>query len=297
MPLRRSAPRSILINNIENILRRFGIDATSLLGAGAEAQVFALNDGSVLRVHRTGTNEADVSSRISLLSRLHLGAENASFQIPRVSDFGFECGFHYTVEDRLSGRSMSDALPSYPASRREYLVQDYLETSAQLAGLLSDETEYGELASRNAIRHPSFKGYLFERATASLRISGLSVAPEDIIAAIEEPDRPALVHLDYYPSNVLCEDEKITAVLDFGGSTIAGSSVFNPIVAAAFLDPRITPAANEKDRLQANDWIQHRGRCETNDAVRKWLAVYWSFCRENEDKQLFRWCRETLQIS
>ncbi|MCR9135820.1 MAG: aminoglycoside phosphotransferase family protein [Alphaproteobacteria bacterium] len=283
------------ISDLDNILKRFGIGASALVGAGAEAQVFALNDASVLRVNRAGTLEADASSRIVLLNRLGSRSNRASFDIPRVRDFGFESGLYFTVEDRLSGIPVSDALVRLAGTGRHRLVHEYLEASLQLGELLSGETEYGELARDGAIRNSCFKTFLRVRAQESLRVRGLRIDVDRIVDAIEEPDQPKLVHLGYCPSNVLCADGRITAVLDFGGTTIAGNSQFNPIIAAAFLNPSITPAAGEKDQLQARGWLRERGLLETGFMVQKWLAAYWSFCGEDEDLPLYHWCLDILQ--
>lgn len=291
----RGFPGAGVIDELDDILERFGIDATALIGAGAEACVFALNQTSVLRVNRAGTDARDASARVLLLNRLGPGAERLSFDVPRVIDFGFECGLHFTVEARLSGSPMSDALMRLDGARRHDLVHQYLDASMQLGELLSGETQYGELARKGAIRNSCFKVFLRERALESLRVCGLRVDVDRIVDAIEKPDRPQLVHLDYCPSNVLCADGKITAVLDFGATTIAGNSQFNPIIAAAFLNPSITPAANEKDQRQAKGWLQKNGLLDAGFAVQKWLASYWSFCGEKEDLPLYQWCRDILQ--
>lgn len=265
-----------------------------MLGEGGEARAFVINDGSVLRVNRKGTSQADVSARISLLSRLALRAELVSFEIPQVRDHGFECGHHFTIEDRLHGAPMRDALSQCTGSERENLVHDYLETSTQLSRLMIGETQYGEFAMQDGILCPSFKEFLRERSVKSLAQTELDIDLEAIIEGIEEPEKPQLVHLDYYPANVMCANGKVTAVLDFGGSTIAGSAVFNPIIAAAFLNQLITPSANENDTRLANDWLAENGLTNTGIAVRKWLATYWSFCEEQDDPALFRWCRAIL---
>lgn len=287
--------RASVISNLDNILERFGIDASALVGAGAEAHVFALNEASVLRVNRPGTDADDASARVDLLNRLGPGAEQLIFDVPRVLDFGFDCGLYFTVEDRLSGTPMSDVLTRLDGARRHDLVHQYLEASTQLGDLLSGETQYGELARKGAIRNSCFKTFLRERALESLRICGLRVDVDQIVDAIEIPDQPRLVHLDYCPSNVMCADGKITAVLDFGATTIAGMSRFNPIIAAAFLNPSITPAANENDQRQAREWLQQNGLLESSLTVQKWLASYWSFCGEKEDLPLYQWCRDILQ--
>ncbi|PRY80449.1 phosphotransferase family enzyme [Yoonia maritima] len=279
---------------IETLLAHFGTDRSSFLGAGAEAQVFALGPDKALRVHAADTVAADVAARVALLSRLQNAPQMVRFEIPHIRDFGFQHGFHFTIEDRLTGRPMHQALPQCTPTQRERLVNDYLESATQVTGLLKNETEYGELALANPIRSISFKDFLRARAEASLNVCGLNIDVDDLIAKIDEPDKPSLVHLDYCPSNVLCENGKITAVLDFGGTTIAGCASFNPIAAAAFLNPSITPAANDAGQQQANAWLDDHGFTNKRTPITKWLAAYWSFCGKNDDLPLFHCCRDIL---
>ena len=74
--------------SIDDLLRLFGAKKSSLIGAGAEAQVVALNAQTVLRVSRQGSQKADVLARIHLLSKMALGAKEVRFEIPSVRDFG-----------------------------------------------------------------------------------------------------------------------------------------------------------------------------------------------------------------
>lgn len=280
--------------SIDDLLRLFGAKKSSLIGAGAEAQVFALNAQTVLRVSRQGSQKADVLARIHLLSKMALGAKEVRFEIPSVKDFGFKFGFHYTVENRLSGYPLSDALQQEAGMKRVNLVNDYLETSLQLHKLLIGETMFGEVGLGDPIRSLDLKDFLRRRAQKSLGVRRLSVDLDSFLDAITESKQPQLVHLDYCPSNVMCSEGKIVGVLDFGGTTIAGGSVFNPIVATAFLDPAITPVATEHDHLQATDWLATLGPSDGNLAMKKWLAAYWSFCGKDEDIPLFKWCRRIL---
>lgn len=277
--------------NIEQVLDHFGISATAHLGGGAEAQVYALATNKVLRINRAGAAAGDIDERVSLLARM---GRSTHFETPIVRDHGQFRGFYYTVEDRLPGVPMHIALAQASAGQRANLVLDYLETATRLGGLFSGTTIYGELARHAPIQDHNFKAFLQERAAASLGVCGVKTDITTIIDDIASPDHPSLVHLDYCPSNVLCEGEKISAVLDFGGTTIAGCASFNPVVATAFMNPMITPSARPDDHTQALEWLHAARPISASRAITKWLAAYWSFCGENEDLALYRWCRTTL---
>ncbi len=250
----------------------------------------------MLRVNRKGSVKSDVAARIELLNRMNSGSQHGRFEIPSVVDFGFKFGFDFTIEKRLSGIPLSDELKQVSGSKRAALIDDYLKVSTQLSRLFIGDGAYGELGLGEPIRNPRFKEFLRQRAQQSLDVCQLDVDLENILDAIDNPSQPELVHLDYCPSNVMNSEGKITGVLDFGGTTIAGSSAFNPIVATAFLDPTITPVATGNDHHQALDWLDGLGQSESTLATKKWLAAYWSFCGKDKDLPLFKWCRRTLNV-
>lgn len=269
----------------------FGIDATALIGEGAEAQVFALDERTVLRVGRSGSIEGDLVARSELLKRLK---QPNGFQVPIVKDSGLRAGFFFSIEERLSGAPMSEVLKQVNGSQRESLILDYLRVSTQLSKLIEKQDFFGEIGLEDAITESDFGIFLLNRAKASLRVGKLNIDVCGIVDNIPRPEQSDLVHLDYCPSNVLCENGKITAVLDFGGTTIAGCAKFNPVVAATFLDPTITPTARGSDQAFADRWLLNWGEPAAQDYIKAWLAAYWSFCGRNEELALFKWCQKTL---
>jgi hypothetical protein len=280
--------------SLTDLLSHLGCNQSDIIGAGAEAQVFALSKNKVVRVQYAGSDAGDGAARVALLSRLAHSAPR--FDIPRVIDHGQAFGLHFCIEDRLSGAPMHVALAQCHGAARSNLVQDYLETSMQIAPLLTGGAIFGELGLNTPIQSLDFKTFLADRAQASLRVRELRIKMSDVIDAIAAPAQPELVHLDYCPSNVLCENGRITAVLDFGGTTIAGCGKFNPVIATAFLNPVITPSAHHGDHIQAQDWLATVGDLRTQSAIAKWLAAYWSFCGADEDLALYRWCCATLGV-
>jgi hypothetical protein len=293
----RISEGSKITSDIDEILNRFGTERSAQLGRGTEASVYDLGNGTVLRLTNSVIDAEQASARISLLSNLGSTGGGHNFQIPRVQDHGTVQGLHFTIEDRLEGEAMSEALSQSSGSQRQDLIEDYMETSAKIAALYTGkENLFGDIAAIQGIRRSTFKGYLRDRALAALAESRLQIDVEELIAPFEEPVQKELVHLDYHPANVLCHEGAVTAVLDFGSTSLVGCRSFNPAIAFAFLDPRITPSATCYDQHQANGWLKKRELCTSSSAAIRWLAVYWSFCRVDDDPVLFRWCRDTLAV-
>lgn len=118
------------------------------------------------------------------------------------------------------------------------------------------------------------------------------IDPARLAAALPEPDRPSLVHLDLYPGNVLVEGQEVTAVIDFGGLPIMGDARLDPLSAVIYLTPFITPTATDRDRSLAREWLQAQDLDELFEPAERWLAARWSFA--TGDVRLHRWCQRVL---
>ncbi len=276
------------------LLSRFGMTESAFLGGGVEADVFLIDKQSVLRIEKPGRDPKAAQHRVDLLSKL----TNAQFSVPKVREFDVLEGVAFTVEDRLEGEPMSQTLKTLHGGARQDLILDYLDVSLQVGDLMtvSSGAEFGELGTAVPIRRKRFHDFLRARAEASLAVKSLDVDLDSILSQVESPENAALVHLDYCPSNVLCEGNRITAVLDFGGTSILGADMFNPVVAKLFLTPAITPQATPSDLNLASEWLTSHTPQDVQDAVTEWLACYWSFCGTNEALPLYQWCLRTLGL-
>ncbi len=280
---------------LTRVLEAFGIGSDALLGQGGESRVFALDDARIVRVNHAGTSRAQVDSRSALLTELGRSAEKVPFTIPIILDTVEVEGYSVTIERRMPGRPLIQVLAELAGEGRESLIRAYLEAAAQIGDLVLDRPWYGDLLHRNAIRTDSFRAYLEKRASQSLKTAGRefeTVNPAQLAGALPEPGEAALVHLDAFPGNMLVEDGIITAVIDFGASAIMGDRRLDPLTAAVYLTPLITPTATNRDQLVAQEWLAACGLAGLYVAVQDWIASYWSFARD--DINLYRWCRTIL---
>jgi hypothetical protein len=76
------------------------------------------------------------------------------------------------------------------------------------------------------------------------------------------------------------------------GKTVGGDRRLDPLAAAAYLDLPITPAATDRDRGTAQEWLAEQGLGELYAPARRWLAVFSSAAMD--DPPLDRWCRLVL---
>ena len=91
---------------------------------------------------------------------------------------------------------------------------------------------------------------------------------------------------------MLAVGDQISAVIDFGPTTIGGIAGLDPAAAVAYLAPEITPTAIEADRDAASEWADERGLTDLVPAAERWAAAYWTGAPD--DERLQSWCRRIL---
>jgi Ser/Thr protein kinase RdoA (MazF antagonist) len=219
---------------VPSVLRAFGLGASMLLGRGGEASVYALDEERVLRIHRHGPTETTIERRASLLEALATHARELPFAIPRVLEAHSLHERWVTIEPRLPGHSLANALQRAEDADRRALLRSYLDAVRLLSNLRCPGSFYGDLLVDDAIRTSSFRDYAQRRARRSLDTAGGHLAALDaaeLARALPEPPSPTFVYLDAHPSNVLVHGDRISAVIDFGGAAIAGDARFGATVA------------------------------------------------------------------
>lgn len=265
----------------DEVLAGFGLSGPPM-GEGGEAQVWALDAGHVLRVYRGGGFADETERRRDLHALLAPGARAAGIAIPEIVETGQIAGQFWTIETRLPGRPLSEVLAG-PCDRAA-LITGYMETAGRLGDLLSGP-EHRELCNPAPLSDRDGRTFLHKLAERSLDAS-----PFDI--AVPDPglgDAPAeLVHLDYYPTNIMAEPDRITGVLDFGYAAFLGDRRLTPLCAALALDPRVAPDATPADRDLAQEWLARNDLVCFVRGMRRWIAAYWAFA-VTDDSALARW--------
>ena len=260
---------------------RFGPVIGARLGGGSEADVYALNAGQVLRITRDGTSPASHEARCEVMNRLD--GSRCSFDVPKIFEEGDLAGRFYTVETRLMGEPMDRALTRIEGSTRDRLIDSYMECAAEIAGLLTGGP-FGDLGREDSIRRPRMRDFMSARVAASMRLGGLDLDPDNLCAPFEEPPEAAFVHLDYFPGNIICEGGRVTGVVDFGFSSVMADARFTPVLAVIYLNNRITPPASGGDLSRGMAWLDAAGHTHLLAPLRRWIAAYWSFCREDDPR-------------
>jgi Ser/Thr protein kinase RdoA (MazF antagonist) len=278
-----------------DILSKLGAAGAVQLGSGGEASVYRLDGARVARIMRAGAKLSDAVARAELLTEIAVGRGSLPFLTPTVEDLDQFEGRVFSIERELPGEPVSQQLVRCTGSARGDLLQSYFDTAGRLREIDLWRPFFGPLVGNTDLRSGSWSAF----AAARLHRSALTAPPDLLPAVLELAARPmanlpdvALVHMDYFPANVLAVDGTVSAVLDFGPAAVMGDARMDAWGAVAYLDSEITPEANEQDREQGVAWLTENGLADDYDCARRWLAASWSFA--SNDAQLMAWCRRIL---
>lgn len=277
------------------VLAELGEIGATLIGAGGEAQVYAMPGNRVARIMRPGARLADAQERAAFLGEIAASAGFLAFRTPVVESVSLIGGRVAVIEERLPGEPVSELLGRLEGKARRRLVADYLDTATRIRQVQLTRPYFGPLIGSRALRATRWSDFTRARLMQSARNCPVDLRPAVILAAQTrwaEPQRPALVHLDYFPPNVLGEGDGITAVLDFGVSSVFGDPRLEAWSAVAYLDAELSPQANDEDRQQAGEWLVESGLDQDYAMARRWLAASWSHA--SDDESLMTWCRRIL---
>jgi hypothetical protein len=277
------------------VLRELDVDPGALLGYGGEACVFAYGDEQIARIHHADTDPATIEARSLLLDELRPHHGRLSFAMPHVSELRVIAERFVTFEPRLRGQTLARALRRAQGAGRAELLRSTLDASRALGRLPLTRQWFGDLCRVPPIRAQSWTGYLRERARTSLAAAGDAFASVDVEALcrpFQEPRAPGFVHLDLYAGNVLVDDHRVTALLDFGGVPVFGDPDFDPLTVAVYLRGEMTDDTLESDHAVCQRWLEQAGLADRLDAAERWVAAMWSFAID--DTKVHAWCRRVL---
>ena len=287
------------------VLAGLGADGTRL-GAGGEATVYALDDTRVVRIMHGAAGPLDdelthVYQRWADLP----GTARLGFDLPTVLDDATTHGVHWQILRRIPGVEVGRLLRDAPADRRGELLAGYLDASARI-GAIDAAPTYGTLIGGH--RDPTWadayghgwrsarpdcgRGWR-RRSRRSTAWSGVSMP---ISASYD--GFPQLVHVDYFPGNVLAADSpggyRVTGVLDFASHALFGYLFLDVAgaVVMADLDTDVTPT--ERAALAARAVERCGGRLgdrlvEVMETYRVFYALYYSM-----DEGLIDWSARHL---
>ncbi len=299
----------------QEVLAWFGLDRSRLLGSGGESEVFALDEGRVLRLYRS-THEAPAQTAAQLRRLYDLWATTppsgpVPFQVPRILDAGQLAGRYFTVDRRMSGRMLSGWLTRAPLAERREVLLSYLNAAAALHRLPSPTTNFARLIGEDVREFDSLAELLTAQLSQSLQQSSPRLEQDlpDVRAVwdrlqsalVERTCVPRLVHGDVCPPNVYLSSDAqgrpvISGVGDFSPHTLCADPLLDITGAVAFLELESYAGAAEDAA-----WLTERAIELCGPGTAEWMVVYrvfYGFYFSNAyafDLQLYAWCLRQLR--
>ncbi|MBQ0900960.1 phosphotransferase family protein [Micromonospora sp. U21] len=236
------------IEAARTLKRWIGTADPQLLGEGMEGAVYEIDASHVAKLWFSGSVE--FSRRMATFYNA-LNSKSLAFRVPRILQVEAVEGRVVTIERRLTGATLSDALAA-GAVRREDAYRVVVDVVAELAasGELPAARELAVLGEPTPLLaagddFPLALARLVGRQVDRFRpvlsqaVDGFEAKAAAFRDRLLEIDsgRRAVIHGDLVPANILVDAPgEPCAVLDWGFLTTEGDPAFDAAVAAAIFD-------------------------------------------------------------
>lgn len=225
----------------ESVSLEYNVSPAALLSRGMEAEVYAYGPDAVLKLY-AGT--ASLDELLVLQSFCDsLDRQLVPFALPRIHVVDQRDGFVITVERRLAGKRMSEALPSLTAAQLDAMMRRTL-TAALAVSRIEAPTVFDRYKLFDADRisnraggdwHQFMVRYLEHKLAQVARylsrdVPQFAARMQQLDAVLAQPygGDYRLIHGDFFPGNLLVDENlQITALLDFGLLTMWGDYLFD----------------------------------------------------------------------
>ena len=289
------------------VLGHLKLDSAKLLGRGMTSSLYDIGGGRVLKIHN-GPQDQGYLPRLQRFSE-QLQGYSFPFAVPLIYEYGAVGKIHYHVERRLPGQDFAEVFPRLTSAERRSALASFLDGLPPLHAVHMPQLPYGEpLNVQEEITSETWPGYLQARIEATLAHS-YSDLQEDLASVeriVEESYRElsslsprppkCLVHGDYFPGNVLCDDKGfLTAVVDFSPLTLIGDPLVD--LAGAYYFCRIYDFVTAADYEFLRSQISGRygSHCwQRIDLYYTFYSFRFSDCKI-PDNHTYRWCLRRLR--
>ncbi len=232
------------------IFRTYHITEDDFLGNGIEADVYALDEGRVLKLYQRTVHRTDLETLQSFYNALDTRAVGYSF--PRIYSIETEGAFTVTTEKRLHGQPLQRVLPHLDNEHLNIVLHRYLEATLALQRVHLAEPlnryklfdEYGISQATNGDWYAFLWAYVLNKLPElepyfSKDVQQFQEKLDLIHTVLSQPYRGtyAVIHGDFFPGNLLVDHHyHVQGIVDFGIMTMIGDPLFDIATGWVFID-------------------------------------------------------------
>jgi aminoglycoside phosphotransferase (APT) family kinase protein len=218
----------------------------------------------VLRVLRAPRAVAGLERRRDFLAAIDGRLPVATTVIEAIDEAG-----RYTIERRLAGRSLLSLLASLRGAARRLALENFAAGADAASALTLADRPYGEVLAGAPLTADTWTGFFAAAVTRAVATNHAAIAtvadPETIranalalLAPLPARPRKGLVHGDYFPGNVLVdEDLRVSGLVDFSSYTLVGDPLYDAAGAALFLEMIEEATAEDVALVRAHVLARH----------------------------------------
>ncbi|CAM4060068.1 aminoglycoside phosphotransferase family protein [Saccharibacillus endophyticus] len=292
------------------VLKRYNINEKDLIGSGMEAEVYGYGEDKVLKIYQGTSNY----KKQGILKRFYdsIQSNDISFEFPYIYNIIDEDDIVVTIEKRIIGENMENVLSRMNDEQLETVMKNYLSANLEMQAVKPDPNfegyklfdDHGIPASQQKDWHDVLKQYLVKKQK---ELQGHF--SEDVmnyeeklriileILSFEYQGHHSLIHGDFYPGNVLINEEgKITGLIDFGLMTMYGDYLFDVATGWVFFDMYNELKANILERYL--DLIMSTLGEEVREKLYFYVLVFSmisaNFYSEDCSDGHYQWCVKNL---
>jgi aminoglycoside phosphotransferase (APT) family kinase protein len=287
-------------DKLNRLLTQFRVPDPSPIARGDESVLFALDGHRVLRVWARRTDETQIAARADLCEAI--AKQGLPFEVPEYLEWGTWESLTFSIERRIHGLSLADALVHTRGVGRLTLLANYLQAAHDLSTLRFAAKGFGEVVHPEPTRTTTWQQYLKRRANAALQasfddlsndvrhIEQVLVAAKSSIERITEPRPGRLAHGDFTPSNVIVDEHHhVIAVVDWARPCVVGDPLLDAASATTAFD--VYHRAEPSDTTFLRNQFAREATPQalaTLDAYRIWFALVYSTSRKS-DQHRYLW--------
>lgn len=276
------------------VLDALGIGPGQLLGWGGEARVYGYGPDKIARIlHPSGTQVSE-DIRVGLAQEIHGASTHLDFATTHVLDTRLIETRIVSIEQRFSGTPLSQLLSQLQGPARAEHIRALMDAAAQISSIDIRRDTFCDLRHDEPLSFADYRSYLYARTATHLANAPRQfdhISAQSLVDALPVPAEKSLVHMDLFPANILFEQGRVRAIIDFGASMI-GDKRMELWATAAYLDTALSPDATNADRAVATDWLSAHGLIEAYPAARRWLVAFWAYA--HDDPKVLAWSESIL---